>query len=120
MSRHRDQRPNPAAYRPPAGLTLDQRAAEQDEAAGSRTTRLVTRDDGTIVSASVALRCYPNSRRVYAYLRWSASSRGTAERYIGDVSDCPDRATALRDAWRQAGSAHSEHVPQSTDTPART
>lgn len=120
MTRHRDQRPNPAVYRPTAGLTLDQRAAEQDEAAGGRTTRLVTRDDGIIVSASVALRCYPKSRRVYAYLRWSASSRGTAERYIGDVSDCPDRATALRVAWRQAESARSEHVPHSTDTSART
>jgi DNA mismatch endonuclease (patch repair protein) len=120
MTRRRDQRPNPAAYRPPAGLTLDQRAAEQDAAAGGRPTRLVTRDDGAIVSASVALRCYPKSRRVYAYLRWSASSGGTAERYIGDVSDCPDRATALRVAWRQAVLARRAPVPQSTDTPART
>ncbi len=116
MSRRRDQRPDPAAFRPPAGLTLDQRAAEQDEAAGSRISRLVTRDDGTVVSASVALRCYPKSRRVYAYLRWSASSRSTAERYNGDVSDCPDRATALRVAWRQASAAAHPHP----DTAART
>lgn len=102
MSRQRDQRPDPAAYRPPAGLTLEQRATEQDHAAGGRAIRLITRDDGTVVAASVALRCYPKSRRVYAYLRWSALSSGTAERYIGDVSvsDCPDRASALRAGWQ--------------------
>lgn len=111
MSRHRDRRPDPATYRPPAGLSLDQRAAEQDCAAGGRATCLVTRDDGAVVAASVALRCYPKSRRVYAYLRWSASSSGTAERYIGDVSDCPDRSSAMRAAW--------QYVSQSVDTGAR-
>ena len=117
MSRYREGRPDPVIYRPLPGLTLEQRSAEQDEAAGGRNSRLVTRDDGSVVSASVALRCFPKSRRVYAYLRWSASSRGTAERYIGDVSACPDRATALQFAWRRVGPP-SEHLQ--TNSPAQT
>lgn len=111
MSRHRDQRPDPAIYRPQAGLTLGQRAAEQDHAAGGRTTRLITRDDGTAVAASIALRCYPKSRRVYAYLRWSASSTSTAERYIGDVSEYPDRASALRAAWQCVNPSGDTRLP---------
>ena len=95
-------RPDPAAYRPPAGLTSEQRAAEQDGAAGGRDRRLIVRPDGGVVVASVALRCFPKSRRVYAYLRWSAATSRTAERYIGDVSDCPNRVTALRLAWQRA------------------
>jgi DNA mismatch endonuclease, patch repair protein len=111
MSRHRDQRPDPATYRPSAGLTLADRTAEQDRAAGGRAIRLVTRDDGTVVLASVALRSYPKSRRIYAYLRWSASSHGTAERYIGDVSACPDRAAALRIAWQHVHPSDQADVP---------
>lgn len=118
MSRYRDQRADPANYRPPTGLTFDQRSAEQDKAAGSRLSRLVTRDDGTVVLASVALRCYPKSRRVYAYLRWSASAKGTVERYIGDVSDCPDRATALQVAWQRA--SELTYAPCPADATART
>lgn len=110
MSRYRAERPNPDVYRPPSGLTLAQRASEQDAASGGRDARLVAREDGTIVVASVALRCYRNSRRVYAYLRWT-SPTGTAERYIGDVTDCPDRATALRLAWRQVSAGDSAPHP---------
>lgn len=106
MSRYRARRVDPDLYRPPVGLTLAERAAEQDEAAGAREARLITRPDGVVVVASVALRCYAKSRRVYAYLRWS-DTRGTAERYLGDVSDCPDRITALRDAWRRTQPATS-------------
>lgn len=95
----RAERPGPRRYLPTAGLTRAQRAVEQDTAAGDREGRILTREDGSAVLGSVALRCYPASRRVYAYLRWSSGARRTAERYIGDVSDCPDRATALRDAW---------------------
>lgn len=72
--------------------------------------RVVPRADGTQALASVALRCYPKSRRVYAYLRWTSGSSKTAERYIGDVTDCPNRATALAEAWRRA-KANSADVP---------
>ncbi len=101
MSRYRAKRADPTTYRPPAGLTFSQRGAEQDEAAGGHDVRLVTRADGTVVLGSVALRCYPKSRRVYAYLRWSAG-HGTTERYLGDVSDSPDRLTALCAGWNLA------------------
>lgn len=86
MSRYRSDRPDPGLYRPPVGLDFEQRAAEQDAAAGGRQARLITREDGSVVAVSIALRCYRKSRRVYAYQRW-ASGTGTAERYIGDVSD---------------------------------
>ena len=105
MSRHRTERPNPSLYRPRRDLSVADRAREQDEAAGGRDARLVTRPDGAVVVASVALRCFPNSRRVYAYLRWSAPGHVTAERYVGDVSDCPDRATALCTAWARVKAA---------------
>jgi DNA mismatch endonuclease (patch repair protein) len=98
VSRYRAQRADPRTYRPPAGLTSAQRAAEQDKAAGGHDARLVSRADGTVVVGSVALRCYAKSRRVYAYLRWSGG-HGTTERYLGDVSDSPDRITALRAGW---------------------
>ena len=102
MSHHRAHRPDPDLYRPPAGLTLAERAEEQDRAAGGHDARLVTRPDGALVAASVALRCYAKSRRVYAYLRWTNPGDGTAERYLGDVSDYPDRTSALNAAWARA------------------
>jgi len=111
MSRPRDRRPDPATYRPPAGLTAHQRTAEQDAAAGDRRSRLVTRPDGSAVLGSIALRCYPKSRRVYAYLRWASAGSGTAERYLGDVSDFPDRPTALRDAGRRASQYTASTLP---------
>jgi hypothetical protein len=104
VTRVRDARPDPSRYLPPKGLTASARAAEQDRAAGGRDARVLERSDGSHVIGSVALRCYRNSRRVYAYLRWSAPPSGTAERYIGDVSDCPDRGSALRAAWAQINS----------------
>lgn len=105
MTSHRATRADPTAYRPPLGLTIAGRAEEQDNAAGSRAARMIAREDGTLVVASVALRCYRNSRRVYAYLRWSALNGKTAERYLGDVSECPDRDSALRRAWGVASPA---------------
>ncbi len=107
MSRPLPGRANPDLYRPTPGLSVDERAKEQDAAAGGHEARLVTRPDGVTVTASVALRCYAKSRRVYAYLRWADPGRGTAERYLGDVSHCPDRATALRQAWSRAEAAAS-------------
>ncbi|MPQ98137.1 hypothetical protein GB931_09425 [Modestobacter sp. I12A-02628] len=50
-----------------------------------------------VVTASVALRVQPNSRRIYAYLRWSEAGR-THERYLGDFH-AGDRLANLRQAW---------------------
>lgn len=118
MTRYRATRADPAAYRPSPGLTFAERAEEQDAAAGGRGARLITREDGTRVVGSVALRCYRNSRRVYAYLRWTALSGKTAERYLGDVSDCPDRDSALRRAWQVA--ARSNRSASTTLPPTGT
>jgi DNA mismatch endonuclease (patch repair protein) len=115
MSSYRTVRVDPAAYRPPTGLTLAERAAEQDEAAGGRDARMITRTDGTAVVGSVALRCYAKSRRVYAYLRWSAGP-GTTERYLGDVSDSPDRISALRAGWELACECKDSFI-RTTSTP---
>lgn len=102
MTRHvRLTKPDPALYLPAKGLTSSERAAEQDLAAGGHKARMVRRRDGSTALGSVALRCYSDSRRVYAYLRWSDGSGRTAERYIGDVSDSAERASALRDAWNR-------------------
>ena len=68
MSRVRVSRPDPRQYLPAKGLSPDARSLEQDIAAGGREARVITRADGSQVVASVALRCYQNSRRVYAYL----------------------------------------------------
>lgn len=102
--RYRPLRPEPRLYRPAVGLTSAQRAEEQDAAAGSRQARILVREDGSTVLASVALRCYSHSRRVYAYLRWASGPGRTSERYLGDVSDSPDRAAALQEAWTIANS----------------
>ncbi len=104
--RVRATKPDPARYLPAKGLTSSERTAEQDVAAGSHEARLIRRQDGTTALGSVALRCYSDSRRVYAYLRWSDGSRRTAERYIGDVSDNTERFSALRDAWNRV---HTEN-----------
>lgn len=118
MTRYRTTRADPTAYRPPPGLSIAERAEEQDNAAGGRAARLIIRDDGTRVVGSVALRCYRNSRRVYAYLRWTALNGKTAERYLGDVSDCPDRDSALRRAWEVA--SHAGGPPSTTLHPTGT
>lgn len=112
MPAWRQAPPEPEAWRAPAGLTPAQRAAEQDQAAGGRQHRQLTLPDGRIVTASIALRHPPKSRRVYAYLRWSVSTR-THERYVTDVTE-PTREANLRQAWRQAqerGLLHDEHGP---------
>lgn len=79
---------------------------EQDQAAGGHDRRVVPLDNGRIALGSVALRLFPNARRVRAYLRWSDKGR-TREKYLGEV----DRATRmenLQQAWslaRQQGIA---------------
>lgn len=86
-------------YLPSPGLTFAERRAEQDRAAGGRINRQLQREDGLMVTASVALR--PLGRRVYAYLRWSAPEKGrTQERYVGDVTVASNRDEALLLAWK--------------------
>jgi len=92
--------PQPEAWRPDANLTPAQRAVEQDGAAGGHTRRRLVLADGRTVTASIALRRLPSSRRIYAYLRWSAGSGRTHERYVGDVTEA-SREANLRQAWGQ-------------------
>ncbi len=99
MSSWSSTRPADTAWRAPSGRTRAECALEQDVAAGGRPNRLIALD-GRTATASVALRVQPNSRRIYAYLRWSLDGR-TQERYLGEV-DSGDRATNLRRAWRVA------------------
>ena len=110
-------RRDPALYKPASGLTSAQRAAEQDAAAGGREHRLRRRPDGRTVVASVALRMPPRSRRVYAYLRWTAPNRVTRERYLGDVSETGNREAALRVAWLAARTERD--VPAARDSQTR-
>ena len=73
---------------------------EQDAAAGGHDQRVVPLSDGRIALGSVALRVFPRSRRIRAYLRWS--DRGhTRERYLGEV-DADSRLENLRLAWMLA------------------
>lgn len=92
-------RPLDTAWKAPSGLTRRDRASEQDYAAGGHERRLIVVNERR-VCASVALRVQPNSRRVYAYLRWSDHGK-TIERYLGPV-DQQSRAENLKQAWRQA------------------
>lgn len=96
MSAWSTTRPADDAWKAPTGRSRAECAREQDDAAGGRHNRKVSVGE-RIVTASVALRVQPNSRRIYAYLRWSEAGR-THERYLGDV-DAEDRLTNLRQAW---------------------
>jgi DNA mismatch endonuclease, patch repair protein len=72
-------------------------AREQDAAAGGHDQRVVPLDDGRIALGSVALRVFPRSRRIRAYLRWSDRGR-TREKYLGEVS-ADTRLENLHRAW---------------------
>lgn len=87
-------------------------AREQDTAAGGHDQRVVPLDGGRIALGSVALRVFPKSRRIRAYLRWSDRGR-TRERYLGEV-DGEDRPDNLRRAWmlaREQGVALPDAAP---------
>jgi hypothetical protein len=88
--------PRPDVWKVPAGSSADY-AAEQDEAAGGRDRRQVRLPGGGSATASIRLKCFPNSRRVYAYLRYSLAGK-TVTKYVGDVT-APSRLEALRKAW---------------------
>ena len=90
-------------------------ASEQDRAAGGREQRLVPRADGSSATASIALKHWTGSRRVYAYLRYWEEGR-TAVRYVGDVTS-DSRDDALRKAWRIARKKGLLLSGHSTSTP---
>jgi DNA mismatch endonuclease, patch repair protein len=89
--------PDARAWKRVAGVSP---AAEQDAAVGERDRRVVPLADGRIALGSIALRVFPHSRRIRAYLRWSDKGR-TRERYLGEV-DGTDRMDNLRSAWALA------------------
>lgn len=94
----RQERPSDEAWKAPPGLSPTARSLGQDQAAGGHNARLVILPDGRSAAGSIALRLYPKSRRVRAYLRWS--DRGhTRERYVGEVT-AGNRAENLAQAWR--------------------
>jgi DNA mismatch endonuclease, patch repair protein len=93
----RQDHPLDEAWKAPPGLSRIARSLEQDQAASGHDARLITLADGRSAIASVALRLYPKSRRVRAYLRWSDHGR-TRERYIGEVT-AANRAENLAQAW---------------------
>lgn len=93
-------RPDWADFRPVAGMSTQERAAEQDRAAGGRDARAVPLRGGGFALASVELKLWSKSRRLYTYLRHQEGGR-TVSRYIGQVR-ATDRENALRDAWKEA------------------
>lgn len=72
--------------------------AEPDHAA------VMERADDARPVRSVAHGCHRSSRRAYAYVYRLAPPAGRAERYIGDVSNCPDRGSVPRAGWTQINS----------------
>lgn len=95
--RWRPQHPADEAWRPRPNLTRAERSAEQDRAAGDRSARAIELPDGRTVSASIELKVFPKSRRVYAYLRFSVDGK-THNRYVGEVDE-PTREANLTRAW---------------------
>lgn len=104
MSRrwHEDQ-PDPASWQGRIGQTKQERAVEQDLAAGGRERRFVDQ-----ALASIALRVPPKSRSIYAYLRWSIKGK-TREHFVCEVRE-NTRAENLKAAW---GVAHDRGLTDS-------
>ncbi len=95
----RDRPPDATAWKPAHGLSRQERAEEQDRAAGGRDAREIRLPDGHTAHASVALRVFPSSRRIYAYLRWS--NRGKTQEYYAGEVDGRTREDNLAQAWQQ-------------------
>jgi DNA mismatch endonuclease (patch repair protein) len=94
-------------------MTAVERTEEQDHAAGGRDNRVVVLSPTRSVLASVCLRLPPQSRRIYAYLRWS-EGRKTREKYICQVS-APTREENLSQAWQKVQASESVRpVPHSS------
>jgi DNA mismatch endonuclease (patch repair protein) len=64
---------------------------------------MVSLGDGRYARASVALRVYPNTRRIRAVLRWSQDGK-SPEQYLGEVEH-DTRAANLSEAWNRARAA---------------
>lgn len=108
----KDHMPPERAYKARAGMTRDNRSAEQDRAAGGRHRRAVPLGDGRYARGSIALRLYRRTRRIRAYLRWSVDG-ATQERYVGEVN-AETRAANLALAWeaaRASGQVIDEELP---------
>jgi DNA mismatch endonuclease, patch repair protein len=97
-ARWRQERPLDEAWKAPSDRSPAERRIEQDLAAGEHNARSIAITGGGSAVGSIALRLYPKSRRVRAYLRWSERGK-TRERYIGEVT-ADDRAGNLARAWR--------------------
>lgn len=108
MNRWKDRPPPERAWKRRAGTSP---STEQDRAAGGRARRMVSLGAGRYARASVALRVYPNTRRIRAVLRWSQDGK-SPERYIGEVEH-DTRAANLADAWKraQANGLLAEEIP---------
>jgi hypothetical protein len=89
----------PEVWRVPAGSGPDY-AAEQDAAAGGPSRRQISLPGGGSAVGSIRLKRLPNSRRVYAYLRYSLAGK-TITKYVGDAT-ASTRPEALRKAWKLA------------------
>ncbi|WTW98257.1 very short patch repair endonuclease [Streptomycetaceae bacterium NBC_01309] len=98
--RWKDKPPPERAWKPRARMNAQARSAEQDRAAGGVHLRAVDLGDGKFARASIALKLYPKTRRIRAYLRWSDQGH-TRTRYVGEV-DQPTRAANLAQAWGKA------------------
>lgn len=96
--RWRQDHPPDQAWKAPVGLSPAARRIEQDKAAGGHDIRMVALPDADRAVGSIALRLYPKSRRVRAYLRWSSGGK-TRERYVGEVT-ADSRMDNLILAWR--------------------
>jgi DNA mismatch endonuclease (patch repair protein) len=93
------------------------RTAEQDTAAGGREKRLIPIPDGRQPTASVRLRLFPKSRRLYAYMSFKTRGRNW-QLYVGEAT-AENRAEALRRAWqliedKQLRTAAADRVARSS------
>lgn len=106
--------PDPATWRAPPGRDPQDATREQDEAAGGRSRRQLTRSVGTPATASVELKLLPKSRRIYAYLRYGRAGK-TENVYIGQV-DGESRAQRLRKAWDEVHARGLLREPEQNGT----
>ena len=90
-------------------LSLVDRVAEQDAAAGGREKRMVRLPGGKTARASIELKEFTRTPgRTWAYLRYSVGGK-TVTVYVGNVT-APSRAEALKLAWQLARSKGLLHA----------
>ncbi|MGH2716602.1 MAG: hypothetical protein ACRDM7_22495 [Thermoleophilaceae bacterium] len=90
----------PESWRSPPGRSREEVIAEQDRTAGGRHRRLVALPNDRRARASIELKQVRGNRRVYAYLRYSASGE-TVTKYVGEALGAT-REARLRAAWKMA------------------